>query len=92
MSSNSENAKRYKIRLRNRIINILGARCCHCHGTRKLELAHRQPDNFNGAGRGSYKRYIYARNNIKNFMLLCNRCHKEYDSLTITINKENKDW
>ena len=79
MSAHSEVVKKSKRRLKNRLLNIFGMRCSRCFSTKNLQFAHKKPDEMNGEGRGSYKRYVWIKNHMDNFFLACKTCHDRYD-------------
>ena len=64
-----------------------GNRCAHCglhisHEKASLEFAHihGQPSKLRGIGRGRKERITDIRHNRSSYMLLCDKCHKDYDS------------
>ncbi len=85
MSKNSEHVKDYKRRLKEALLFMFGNECCFCQTTENLEFSHKTPDEMNGMGRGSYKRYIYIKNNPERFLLLCHDCHVEFDTIGINL-------
>lgn len=64
-----------------------GARCAHCglhlsHNKINLEFAHihDMPSQCKGQGRGRKERISDIKGNRSSYRLLCDKCHKEYDT------------
>ena len=79
MSKNSEAVKRYKNKLRANLRSSFGNKCSICDTKENLEFAHKKPDDMNGQGRGSLRRFLYIRSHPHKFILLCHACHTEFD-------------
>lgn len=84
MSKNSEHVKDYKHKLKATLLFIFGDECLFCDSKENLEFAHKQPNEFSGMGRGSYKRLIHIKNHITVYFLLCHECHKAFDRIGST--------
>ena len=56
-----------------------GGKCEFCGATRNLEFAHKRKSNL-GSGRGCAKRVRMVQDYPSGFLLLCEKCHEEYDS------------
>ena len=67
---------------RRRYIYLKGNCCtrCLCHEYDQLELAHIKDTNLSGEGRGSHNRLRDYRNNPDCYIILCKKCHIEYDA------------
>lgn len=66
-------------RKRIELIDQFGGKCQKCGSTAKLELAHKEPTELNGQGRGRKERYYDVIKNPEKYWLSCQDCHDEYD-------------
>src|SRR5574341_148135 len=77
-------SKRDRLRLKRRIREDKARRgnCCkRCKSKYKLEYAHLIPTRLSGhSGRGSWSRYNDIIQNPECYILLCHKCHVEYDN------------
>lgn len=70
------------IRKKLKLINFFGDRCNNplCQKINNLEFAHIKPTKLYGEGRGSNKRIYDIQNNITSYILLCKKCHHDFDN------------
>lgn len=73
-----EMQRKFRNKLRRRVKGIFNFRCCSCFSTLDLEFAHKHKCYW-GAGRGSTLRYRMIYNNLNDYILLCHKCHINYD-------------
>ena len=70
---------------RNKEFNALrkfyGNKCINCNSKIKIEFAHILPTKLKGLGRGKPERIKDIKENPKCYILLCNKCHKEFDKI-----------
>lgn len=71
--------RRYRRRLRGRLVSERGGACEDCGSQDELEFAHVKPTSVNGKGRGSFLRYADVRRHPDCYRLLCNVCHNALD-------------
>lgn len=76
----TNNANQLMPKMRLRLIELYKGRCKHCKADTNLEFAHRIPTQLQGWGRGRKERYYDIKKNPQSYMLLCKKCHKEYDN------------
>ena len=67
---------------------LFGGKCKNCGTEEKLEFAHVKPTDLNGMGRGKITRYYDIKNYPDCYTLLCDKCHKLFDSLSSEIKEE----
>lgn len=72
--------KEYVRRKRNRLLHYFGRVCAKCRGKNSLEFAHKEDTGLNGAGRGGLSRVRDVEKNRDKYLLLCKKCHYEYDN------------
>ena len=70
--------RKYRYKLKRRILGIFNYRCCSCFITDDLQFAHKDK-SYLGNGRGSCSRRIEQYSNLDKFILLCKECHFNYD-------------
>lgn len=75
-------SKEYIENLKNELLDYYGVKCKRCGSTTDLQFAHTKPTGLNGAGRGKYRRLRDVKNNLDCYTLLCDKCHKEFDSVS----------
>lgn len=78
MPATPEQQRKYRQRLKLRVAVLYGIVCEHCGAKRELELAHREPTELKGAGRGLTHRLLDALKNRDKYLLLCKKCHKKF--------------
>jgi len=67
-------------RLRERLRQILGGgRCVACSREDYLEFAHLRPTGVSGRSRGSWETLADVRRHLRDYVLLCDDCHKNFD-------------
>ena len=63
------------------LIDIYGGKCMVCGSEENLEFAHVKPTELSGRGRGRKERYYDVKYNPDCYCLMCEDCHKYYDSV-----------
>lgn len=86
--STKERQQKYRNKLRRRVKGVFNFRCCCCFSTSDLEFAHKE-QCFMGKGRGGTLRMRAIYNNPEQYLLLCHKCHKEYDNIDKVIKCQN---
>lgn len=71
--------KAYLERLKRKLLNYYGNKCCVCGSTENLEFAHKQPTKLSGIGRGKSKRLIDVKNNLDKYALTCHNHNKNVE-------------
>lgn len=88
---NSHYMVQKRIEQKNKIIQLLGGKCCKCNydkSNRALHPHHLENKNFGIGGNGSYKTWDLILNEIKKCELLCSNCHRIKHSKFKNVNYE----
>jgi len=73
-----ERNQRYRSRLRDRCIELLGGRCRRCRSTQHVEFAHIKETPLRGRGRGLDRRYRDILKHPDCYVPMCHGCHRAF--------------
>ena len=72
--------RHYLDRLRRSLRRAFGNFCWLCGSRRRLQFAHLHPNGLHGPGRGQKNRLLDIARHPFNYLLLCVRCHRQFDA------------
>jgi len=87
-----ERSRRYKLRLRARVLSNRRKGCLACRSIHNLQFAHRRETGLNGKGRGSKDRLLDVIHYPRAYALLCSECHLHYDAGILKPPSRGQGW